>query len=94
MSSEDSFHLSSNERIHKKDLLKNIYPMRIAVPVNIVYILLCLLGIAMQVILIVIQAPFYFWASGLWAGLIGIVFCFIALKASKKTFNLITYLHS
>jgi len=88
MSSGDSFELSSNETTYKKDLLKNIYPLRIAVPLNIIYILLCLSGIAMQVILIVIKAPFYFWASGLWAGLVGIAFCFITLKASKSSFTL------
>jgi hypothetical protein len=85
MSTEDSF---DHENAFKKALLKNIYPVRIAIPLNIIYILLCLIGIAMQVVLMVIRAPFYFWASGLWAGLIGIVFCFITLKASKPLFVL------
>jgi hypothetical protein len=68
---------------HEDKLLADRYPVTFVIVHSIIVILLSLTAIALQIVMIVYQTPYYFVGAGIWVGVYFLISAFLELLISK-----------
>jgi len=71
------------QREFQEQLIKERYPVRIAMLFSLILVVLSLVEIVMQLLLVINKGPLYFVGWGFWIGAIGIIFAILVLFTSK-----------
>jgi hypothetical protein len=75
--------LIQQQKEYFQKLIKERYPVKFAIATSAIMIIICLIEIAMQIIIIVNKAPYYYIGGGIWAGLAGIGLAGLTLATGK-----------